>query len=133
MSEPGYPAARAIAPIIHAHFATHLFGREGSAGVAPPTEDIEAVIDAAFWASLRREEGYVPRISLALTPPNGADRPVRFARSLPLSAAALTKVAPAVERPGIHLGVWREDGALRVWGTVRAIPDSCPVLEVAAP
>ena len=39
--------------------------------LAPPdAEDIEAIIDAAFWASLRREEGYVPKISLALLPPD---------------------------------------------------------------
>src|SRR5687768_12794626 len=31
----------------------------------PDAETIEAVIEAAFWASLRREEGYTPRISLA--------------------------------------------------------------------
>ncbi len=36
--------------------------------------------------------------------------------------APLTKVAPAVERPGIHLGVWRFGDELRVWGTTRAIP-----------
>jgi hypothetical protein len=38
-----------------------------------------------------------------------------------------------VERPGIHLGVWRDQGELRVWGTIRAIPAYCFVLEVAAP
>jgi hypothetical protein len=38
-----------------------------------------------------------------------------------------------VERPGIHLGVWRENGELRVWGTTRVIPAFSFVLEVAAP
>jgi hypothetical protein len=38
-----------------------------------------------------------------------------------------------VERPGIHLGVWRQQGELLVWGTTRAIPTSCFVLEVVAP
>ena len=32
-------------------------------------EDIEALIDAAFWASLRRQEGYMPRLSLAILDP----------------------------------------------------------------
>jgi hypothetical protein len=49
---------------------------------------------------------------------------------LPLYPAGLAKLAPAVERPGIHLGVWPVDGVLRVWGTTRSIPAMCFVLEV---
>ncbi len=46
----------------------------------------------------------------------------------------LVRVAPAVERPGIHLGVWRDAGdQLRVWGTTRLAPTDCMVLEVAGP
>jgi len=43
------------------------------------------------------------------------------------------KVAPAVERAGIHLGVWRNGEDLEVWGTVRTIPALSIVVEVAAP
>ena len=136
MTGPAYPAARAIAPRVEEQFAQHV----AAAGpidtrelTLPQAEDIEAVIDAAFWASLRREEGYVPKISLALVPPDRADRPMFFEQSLPLATLALVKVAPAVERPGIHLGVWRQDGELRVWGTTRDIPIFCLVLEVVAP
>ena len=50
-----------------------------------------------------------------------------------MSPAALTRIAPAVERPGVHLGVWHENGELYVWGTTREIPRYCFVLEVAAP
>jgi hypothetical protein len=132
--DPRYPAAREIAPKIHAHFASVLAttapaDRVGPAGV----DDIEAVVDAAFWASLRREENYLPRISLALLPPEQAKKPIRFEKPLPLGPVALVRVSPAVERPGIHLGVWRDGEALRVWGTSRTIPPSCMVLEVAAP
>ena len=42
-------------------------------------------------------------------------------------------MAPAVERAGIHLGVWRDAQGLCVWGTIRAIPPMCLVIEVAAP
>jgi len=98
----------------------------------PETSDIEALIDAAFWASLRREEGVAPTISLALLPPEGAGQAISFAVDLPLHASALAKVAPAVERPGIHLGVWRRNGELKVWGTTRAIPAFCLVVEVVA-
>jgi hypothetical protein len=138
MSQPGYTAARAVTPRVLARFERHIArlppGSEHSASaVLPDPEAIEAIIDAAFWASLRREEGYVPKISLVLLSPEQATRPLRFERSLALSPRALTRIAPAVERPGIHLGVWREQGELRVWGTTRTIPMFSFVLEVAAP
>jgi hypothetical protein len=56
-----------------------------------------------------------------------------FEKSLPLEPGKLTKVAPAVERAGIHLGVWRHGDGLSVWGTTRSIPTFCIVVEVAAP
>ena len=137
MKREAYAAARTIAPKLQAYFDRHRQeaierGQECLAPV-PDAETIEAVIDAAFWASLRREEGYIPRISLAFLPPEKAERPLLFEVPLPLEAAALTRVAPAVERPGVHLGVWRQRGELCVWGTTRAIPVLCFVLEVAAP
>jgi hypothetical protein len=100
---------------------------------APSVDDVEAIVDAAFWASLRREENYLPRISLALLPREQAVQPLVFDTPLPLGPVALVKVAPAVERRGIHLGVWRDGDTLTVWGTTRVIPSYCLVLEVAAP
>ena len=141
MTDPAYPAARAVAARVQRHFTEHLAEaqRRGRTDLAPEpaAADIEAMIDAAFWASLRREEGVTPTISLALLPPEGAGQAIKFAHDLPLRAAPLAKLAPAVERPGIHLGVWHHrtnggDGDLRVWGTTRAIPAFCPVVEVVA-
>jgi hypothetical protein len=134
MPGPGYPAARIAASKIEAHFARHAAAGEARSGTRlPNASDIEAVMDAAFWTSLRREEGYVPKISLALVAPTHAIKPVLFEKALPLKPSTLAKVAPAVERPGIHLGVWRVDGELNVWGATQAIPAYCFVLEVAAP
>jgi len=101
--------------------------------VAPDTAAIEAIIDAAFWASLRREEGYTPRISLAFVAPETVEWPLIFERRLPLAAQPLTRLAAAVERPGIHLGVWRDGRRFFVWGATRNLPASCLVLEVVAP
>jgi hypothetical protein len=136
---PAYPAARKVAEAVEGRFRrlaerARAAGREGLAP-APDASTVEAVIDAAFWASLRREEGYPPKISLAYLPPEQAEPPLRFARTLTLTPAALARLAPAVERPGIHLGVWRsgEDGELHVWGTTRVIPRLCFVLEVVEP
>jgi hypothetical protein len=140
MTELAYPAARTVAATVQAYFARQLAAasRHGPKKLAPQPDAsaIETIIDAAFWASLRREEGYSPKISLAFLPPEQAGEPLRFERQLPLTPQVLTRLAPAVERPGIHLGVWRTGGEgeeLRIWGTTRAIPKLCFVLEVIEP
>lgn len=134
---PAYPAARAISVTTHEHFARRIAvarakGKDGLADV-PDAPAIEAIVDAAFWASLRREEGYTPKISLAFLQPEQAGGPLRFEQRLPLDPVALSRLAPAVERPGIHLGVWRDGSGLCVWGTTRDVPRICFVLEVVAP
>lgn len=137
MKSPAYPAARAISAKSHEHFARRIEDAraKGKVGLAevPDAEAIEAIVDAAFWASLRREEGYWPKISLAFLQPEQAGGPLRFERRLPLDPVALSRLAPAVERPGIHLGVWRDRDGLCVWGTTRDVPRLCFVLEVVAP
>jgi hypothetical protein len=132
-----YPAALAATPAVHGHFVRHVEAARagGDREVTPPPDeaDIEAVITTGFWASLRREEGYVPKISLAFLPPQQTRDALRFDRPLRLDPAVLARVAPAVERPGIHLGVWPDAGGLCVWGATHLIPALCFVLEVAAP
>jgi hypothetical protein len=132
-----YGGARAAAPRVAEHFAKHIAAArrdvKKTVAFAPDAPTLEAIIDAAFWASLRREEGYNPTISLAYLPPEQAGRPVLFERPISLAPASLAKVAPAVERAGIHLGVWERQGELSVWGTTTTLPVSCFVLEVNAP
>lgn len=122
-----YPAALAVAPRLAQYFSRYQF--------APDAAAIETLVDAAFWASLRREEGVTPQISLAFAAPAHTTQPLLFARPLPVEPSALSKLAPAVERAGIHLGVWpfegpRGDMELRVWGTTRHLPAHCFVIEV---
>lgn len=137
MTPPAYPAARAVAGRVKQHFERSLEAERQRShqnlAVPPDTEAIEAIIDAAFWASLRREEGYSPKISLAFLPPGQAVLPITFEQRLTLSAEALTRIAPAIERPGIHLGVWREPDGFRIWGATRTLPAICFVVEVIEP
>lgn len=133
MNAPTYPAARLVADDVQAHFLRHIqsaTSRDGIENEAPASPAIAALIDVAFWASLRREEGRAPKISLALLPPDRARHALTFAGRLPLSPAILSKVAPAVERPGIHLGVWSNGDEYFVWGTTREVPAFCLVVEV---
>jgi len=130
MTQPAYPAARAAAARVLPHYARHL--APGSE-LLPDVETIEAMIDVAFWASLRREETYTPRITLAFVALPHVELPLIFARPIPLASQPLTRLGPAVERPGIHLCVCRRGGELLVWGAARNLPEFCFVLEVVAP
>lgn len=132
-----YKAARSVAGLVASHFERHHVAvtkyYEQELAPKPDPKIIETIIDITFWASLRREEGRSPKVSIAYLPPQAAEHPLVFAETLALSANTLAKLAPAVERSGIHLGVWMENGELRIWGTTRVIPGLCFVLEVIEP
>jgi hypothetical protein len=134
---PTYQAANIVAPIVEEHFARHIeeARRLGEDGLAsqPDEQSIAAIINATFWASFRPEEGRFPKISLAYLPPEQSRQPMVFENSLPLYPGVLRKLAPAVERPEIHLGVWKMGDELRIWGMTRSIPTLCFVLEDIEP
>jgi hypothetical protein len=135
--EPSYQAAVTAAPEVAEHFARHIAvaRSNGETQIAPQPDaaEIAAIVDATFWASFRPEEGRFPKISLAYLSPEDARQPLIFERPLPLTAGMLMKLAPAVERPEIHLGVWKFDNELRVWGATRTIPSFCFVIEDIEP
>src|SRR5215213_8519874 len=136
-TDPTYQAATTVAPVVEALFERHLAEarKMGEDGLAPQPDarSIATIINATFWASFRPEEGRFPKISLAYLPAEEAGQPMVFEHPLPLTTSVLTKLAPAVERPEIHLGVWRFDNQLKVWGATRTIPSFCFVLEDVEP
>jgi hypothetical protein len=133
-----YPAARAVATRVlhrlqrHPAQGSQSHPAEKMAPI-PAVDVIEAMVEAGFWASLRREEGRTPLLSLAFVGLRQAPGALVLEHAVELSPEPLTRLAPAVERPGIHLGVWEQEGALRVWGATRTLPHGCFVLEVIAP
>lgn len=134
ISETSYKAARLVSGAIEKHFAHQLTAaaERGEEDLAPEPQKqiIEAIIDTAFWTSLRKEEGRSPKISLAFLPPDKTKKPLIFEQRLAFTPEALTKLAPAVERSGIHLGVWQDEDEIYIWGTTHDIPGFCFVLEV---
>ncbi len=116
-----YPAAGEVAVRVQPRLAGEC---------APGVVEIEQIVNVAFWASLRREENVTPKISLAYATPADVKEALVFARPVLLAAEPLTRLGPAVERPGIHLCVARIDGELCVWGAARVLPRLCFVLEV---
>ncbi|WP_218126577.1 putative sensor domain DACNV-containing protein [Siphonobacter aquaeclarae] len=135
--EPTYQAARSVARLLEAHFALRLTTackmKHECLAPTPTAPVIEALVDTAFWASLRREEGASPKISIAFLPPEMAQQPLLFEQPLAFTPAILNKLAPAVERPGIHLGVSFNGEDLQIWGMTREVPGNCFVLEVVEP
>jgi hypothetical protein len=132
-----YKAAASVALIAEKHFADHLNEavQRGESDLAstPSAIQIEIILDIAFWASLRREEGNSPKISLAFLPPEQSASVLQFEQKLIFSSQVLTKLGPGVERPGVHLGVWYDENGLYVWGTTHNIPNCCFVLDVSEP
>ena len=126
--QPTYAAAQLAADRIHL-----LLADGAHPATLPDPATLAAMIDAAFWTSLRREEGYIPRISFAFVAPEQVDDALTFANALTLEPKDLTKLAGAVERAGLHLGVWPLGDELRVWGITRNLPAFCLVLEVVLP
>src|SRR5688572_9028055 len=139
MNHPAYGVARVVAPTVAEHLQLHRADLSPADPALPPLEllptieHIETLVDTAFWASVRREEGYVPKISLAFLRPLPHINPLMFAQPLRLEPGALTRLAAAVEQPSIHLGVWPADRGLMVWGTTHFIPPFCFVVEVVGP
>ena len=142
MNGSSYALAAAAGEAVVAFYAQRLGAvrarRAGSAPpVPPPVPDaatVAAIVDVAFWASLLREEGRTTRVSLAFAPPDAAGQGFRFEQPVLLAPEPLTRLGPAVEQPGVHLGVWPDGaGQLVVWGATLAIPDLCFVLEVVEP
>lgn len=134
---PTYRAAGKVAKQLERHFTRHI-GRaqkngEESLAPVPGSAHIAVILDAAFWASLRKEEGHSPRISLAYMPPLESLKPLLFSHPVKLNPNNLSKIAPGVERGGIHLGVWEKEGELYVWGTSQKTPNYCFVTDVSEP
>ena len=101
---------------------------------APDVNSLEAIIDAAFWASLRREEGYAPKISLAFLPPEQAIRPLMFERPLPLGAGVARPAwRPPSSAPAFTSASGRGTVSSRYGARRGRFPPYCFVLEVASP
>jgi hypothetical protein len=132
-----YQAASEVAGTIEEHFRKHLAAAKASGeqdlAHMPNANIIENMIDVAFWASLGREEGNTTKISLAFLQPCQAGKPLLFEQRLPLSVKVLTKLAPGVERAGVHVGVWYDGDELYIWGTTIKLPNYCFVLDVSEP
>jgi hypothetical protein len=127
--------AQALTDAVAPHFARHIAAarRDGADGLAVPPDatSIAAMVDAAFWASLRREEGYVPTISLAYLSPRMVKKLICASkegvnclrvRVLPHETLRHCSDVSLPSRSAIHLraDMWAGSGLLR-----RAVLEPC--------
>ena len=108
LTESTYKAASAVAAIAERHFSSlleeALHGGEKDLAAAPTAGQIEMMLDTAFWASLRREEGNSPKISLAFLSPDQAGYPLCFESRLAFNAGVLLNLVP------------EKNGLVFIWG-----------------
>ena len=100
----------------------------------PDVAVLESLINAAFWTSLRREEGFVPKMSLAYVPPADNGYAMRFEQPMlltPHDAGQGGAGRRARRHPPGRVGA--TDGDLYAWGTTRSIPPLGLVIEIVEP
>lgn len=84
----------------------------------PPVEELALLVEAAFWASLEREEGRPLHFTLNfMMPEPSGDRLITFSEPLPYDVRGLTKLAPAVgtTKAALLVGAFGKEG-LKIWG-----------------
>jgi hypothetical protein len=137
VTTPKYSLAPPAAAIVSAFYARHtppgVAQGDRARTLVPDASAVVTMVDAAFWASLRREEGRPSLFSLAFVPPERGGRSLTLAAPLALAPEAVAHLAAAVERPGVHLGVWPMGGELQVWGAARTLPELSFVIEAVEP
>ncbi len=131
---PAYAAAPLAAQRIHAFFQRNPLAPSECLATLPDPATLASLIDIAFWTSLRREENFTPRITIAYAGPQQVTKPISFATPFSLVPSDLTRIAAAVDRAGIHLCAWpNQAGELQVWAIARSIPQSCIIVETLSP
>lgn len=86
-------------------------------GEAPSRVHLAELLDAVFWASHDREEGYPVSVSLIYKRPEHLPDSFCFDRPLALHTRNLVKLGPALEKPRAHICTWPDEkGELRIWG-----------------
>jgi len=93
-----------------------------SAPEAPPVflvsvEDVTTLINVAFWASFKKEEGRSVTIAVQYAPPDKAESPFLFQHPLPYTDEHLSRISPVLHGTTVECGVWKDaTDQLVMWG-----------------
>jgi hypothetical protein len=78
-------------------------------------EQLSSLIDTAFLASLRFNEGRATRFCVSVVAPENSQDAVKFTTPAPYDESQIAKLAPAIPNGGCLLVSTSDDG-LRIWG-----------------
>ena len=83
-----------------------------------PSEcDLQTLIQGAFWASMKKDEGREVSFVLAYEEPEPSDSAFIFRRPVALEPVGLARLAPAIHDADARIGAWHDpSGTLEVWG-----------------
>jgi hypothetical protein len=79
-------------------------------------EQLSIMIDTAFWASLRFNEGRTTRVCILVAAPGSLSTAAAFRTPVPYDESQIVKLAPAVKTGGCLLISAPIDGSLCIWG-----------------
>ena len=80
-------------------------------------EELTTLINVAFWASFKKEEGRSVPIAVQYAPPDKAESPFLFQHPLPYTDEHLIRISPVLQGSNVECGVWKDDtDQLVMWG-----------------
>jgi hypothetical protein len=80
-------------------------------------EELTTLINVAFWASFKKEEGRSVPIALQYAPPDKAESPFLFQHPLPYTDEHLGRISPVLQGAQVECGVWKDaTDQLVIWG-----------------
>jgi hypothetical protein len=94
-----------------------------TSGQMPTREHISQLIDTAFWASHRSNEGRTTRFCLVVSTPEGFPDATAFEVPVPFDVSQIARLAPAVPEEGC-LAVSGTCDGMSIWGLGRSRPES---------
>lgn len=92
-------------------------------------EEISVLIETAFWASLRSNEGRTTRVCVTVSAPKNFHDATAFAEPVAYEESQIAKLAPAVPGGGCLLVSGSSDG-VSIWGFGRSRPRSMDTVTI---
>src|SRR4051794_39823927 len=83
----------------------------------PGVGHLTEIVQAAFWASLQKEENRSAGFSMVFLPPVPGPNTYLFGTPLALTPERLVKLAPALQMSKAQIGIWPDSkDELVIWG-----------------
>ena len=114
-----YPPSGNFVLALHALLRSEAYVfDDDESGQAPSSRQLSVLLNTAFWATLRPEEGRYARVALALTKSSSYSHRAVFKKPIELSVETLVKLSPLLCEESSCLGVQSvgRDARLECWG-----------------